>query len=577
MPTTTRLSGAELSFHAERIDVPIGRITARMEGDGPSFERPAIVAPQVSDELEIQPVRELALREILRHAHSGKARVHLKLPARKIPVGPLSLDLEGHEVVIELEVEGASIKRGETRGTIEPPLPLPLGMELRSLYLNKEGDVVADISGLPDLNLTALVPRVPRVPATLDEILALLFDSDQEEDDGDGGGDAEGNSGATPAFDMSGLYVEARDVVPRAETLDLGGVGDVLMGPETLLDVDVRGDEIRLRGRVHVLDARLHGTGFQLSGLSGKGSIEWELHGIETLRETTLSLVCDEARLGRADLRLRDGSHLHLGPSMLGRSTARLVREGRQTRFGVSLEDLRGTLESAVVNAMIGEQLTAVELEPTDVAGSATLSDRHVEVDLALENAEARASDVKLHLGLADLDLATARAKATGQLKAGTDFGLAFSGQLAVSSEVRGGFAHLGDLHARLDPGSEAVLFIQEIAASEDGLDALVADGELKLRFHSGRLPLGSGVAVEFSRGAEGGVTLQSVELRPGEPWPRVRGSGHVEAISDPMTFRELAEVPPGRASVDGRFRLDERGHLIVSDLQMTLRSVESE
>lgn len=570
MPNTSRLRGAELSFFAERVDIPLARIGASMAtGGGAKLERPEIGTPRVSDELEIGAVRELALKEILRHADSGRARVRLKLPARSFRVGPLSIELrEGTEAIIDLEVKHAQILRETTKGTLEPPISLPLGMTFRGLYLSDDGDVIADIANFPDVNLSQLTSRVPRIPATLDDVLALVFEERPPARDDD----------AASSFDASGLFVEARDVVPRAEAFHLGDAGEIVLGPDTRLDVDFSAEGLAVRGRVQVLDAHVRGVGFAVFGLAATGTVSWQLEGLAKDGDMRLDATCFEARATRASLALRDGSRVELGPSSIGRSTVELVRTAGGMRFTARGEDLHGALESGAVVARIGDRPTTVALGPTSLRGELSVSQSHVEADLVLDGAEATCRDLQLHLGLADVAASLVTARATGQLKAGTDFGVAFSGELAVHADVQSGFAHLGELHARLEPGSDADLRITEIAASEDGLDAIVANGGLRLRFHSGQLPLGRTSAVRFSSGAAGTLSLDSVELRPGQRWPHIRGRGHVEAGSDPaLLYGELVQLPKGRAAVDGGFSVDENGHLTLLGLSMVLKSVDED
>ncbi len=569
MTNTSRLHGAELSFFAERVDIPLAGLSASVGGDGSArLERPDIVTPQVSDELEIAAVRELALKELLRHADSGRARVRLKLSARSFRVGPLAIELrEGTEAIIDLEVKDAAILRETTKGTLEPPISLPLGMTFRGLYLNDDGDVIADIAGFPDVNLSQLTTRVPRIPATLDELIALVFeDRPPREGDDDGG------------FDASGLLVEARDVIPRLEPLHLGDAGELLLGPDTRLDVDFAVSGLAVRGRVQVLQAHVRGVGFDVEGLAANGSVSLQLDGPAASGDVRLDATCFEANVKRARLTLRDGSHLELGPSSLGRSTLELSRAAGGLRFHVRAGDLHGALERSVVVARIGGRPTTVELSPTVLLGHLSVSESHVEAELGIDGAAAACRDLALDLGIADAAASLVSAKASGQLKAGTDFGVAFTGELLLHVDVESGSARLGELQARLAAGSDADLRITQIAASEEGLDALVAEGDLRLRFHSGQLPLGPKAAVRFSSGAQGRLSLTSVELRPGQRWPTLRGRGHVEAGSDPaVLFGELVELPRGSAAVHGGFSLDENGHLTLEGLSMALRSVDAD
>lgn len=565
MSNTSRIHGAELSFFAERIDIPLSALadTVRAVGSNEALDSLSIEAPKVSDELEIAAVRELALKEILHHAESGRARVRLKLPARNFRVGPLSFELrEGTEAIIDLDVRHAEIRRETTRGTIEPPIALPLGMTFRGLYLSDEGDVLADIAGFPDLNLSQLTTKVPRIPATLDELLALLFDDRVE-------------TGDEPAFDPNDLVVEARDVVPRAEAFSLGDAGMLVLGPETRLDVDYATSGLSVRGRVQLLDAHLRGNGFALEGLAGEGTLTWRLDGLHAAAAMHLDVTCFEARAGHASVTLKDGSHVELGPSSLGRSSLELSRASDGFRFHARLGDLEASLVTGAVMTRIGQRPARVELRPTLLRGTASLSQHHFEGDLLLDGAEVFARDVVLAAGVGELRTSLVHASASGQLKVGTDFGVAFTGELLARADVESGAARLQELEARLDRGSDAELRITQLAASEDGLDAVVASGNLRVRLSSGQVPLGPKGALRFSSGAAGTLTFDAVELHPGRRWPRIRGRVHVEAESDPTVLGSgLVALPRGLATVDGAFTHDDDGRLALEDLSLVLRTL---
>lgn len=566
MPKTSRVRGAELSFFAERIDIPLAALkeTVNAKGAGVGLEGLEIQTPKLEGVLEIAAVRELALKEILRHADSGRARVRLKLPARTFRVGPLAMELrEGTEAIIDLDVRRAEILRESTKGTIEPPISLPLGMTFRGLYLNDDGDVIADIAGFPDLNLSQLTTKVPRIPGTLDELIALLFDERP-------------STGEEPAFDASGLVVEARDVVPRAEAFHLGDAGVLMLGPETRLDVDYSAGELAVRGRVQLLDAHLRGVGFAVEGLAGQGTLTWQLDGLNASDAMRLDVAVFEARAGHASLTLKDGSHLELGPSSLGRSSLELSRSSSGLRFQARLGDLEGALVAGAVMTHIGQRPARVELRPTLLRGSASLSQSHLEVDLVLDGAEASSRDLAVSVGVGELQAGLVYARASGQLKVGTDFGVAFTGELLLQADVESGAVRLGEIEARLERGSDAEVRITQLAASEEGLDALVASGALRLRFSSGQLPLGSMASLRFSSGATGSLRLDEVERLPGHPWPRARGRLHIEAESAPDSLLDgLVALPGGRASVDASFTLEDEGHLALEGLSVALRSLD--
>ena len=235
MTLVPTLRNAELSFRAGPIDVPLEPLVGkRSKGEhARDLVAPKLSPPNVSESFEMEPVRELALRELIRQADAGKVRVMIPLPKQKLSIGPVSLDLTaGHSAVIELEVDTARVLRKKTKGTIEPPIRMPLGLSFQGLYLNEHGEVIADIANFPDVNLSRWSDQVPQIPSTLDEVLDLLFPdkSDQESKASNESKESKepsskGEKRGEP-IDFSGLTVEARSVQPRCvEALDLGHVG----------------------------------------------------------------------------------------------------------------------------------------------------------------------------------------------------------------------------------------------------------------------------------------------------------------------------------------------------------------
>ncbi|MFZ9888397.1 MAG: hypothetical protein ACO3JL_12920, partial [Myxococcota bacterium] len=545
----SQIRGAEVRLRADEIRVSLEQLRGRLPDEGlPALERPTIVPPKLHDEFALGQVRRLALRELLRHADSGRARVRVPLPPKSLRVGPLSVELkEGTEAIIDLEVKGAQILRGATKGMLEPPIELPLGMSFRGLYVNEHGEIIGDIAGFPDLNLSQLSARVPRIPATLDEVLELL-----PEQEGNGATMPEGN-GAQMA-----LRVEARDVVPRAEPFSLGEAGEVVFGPDTRLDVDFTPDGLTVRGRVEVLDATLLGVGFSLVGLAMRGTFAAQLQGLAAESDLQLDVTCFEATVQQANLALRDGAKVQAGPVTLGKSSVSLLRQRGDLRFLVETDCFEGALVHASLAARVGKDNASVEVHPTTVRGRLRLTEVLREGDLEFTGARLQTGEVRVPLGLAQLDVCEAHAEATGRVRFGTDFGVAFTGSLALEATLGICSLQLGSLNGRLAPGGRGALRISQLAASVDGLEALQGEGELDLLLETGQVPLGSGMQVRFSSGATGRLILERVEQHPGERWPWVHARGFVEAMSDPTWWGDgLLGLPAGLGRVEGAISID--------------------
>ncbi len=339
------LRNAELSFRAGLIEVPLEPLVSRgSSGEGSrDLVAPKIAAPDLADSLEMEPVRQLALRELIRQADSGKVRVAIPLPKQKLSVGPVSLDLTaGHAAVIELEVDTARVLRKKTRGTIEPPIRMPLGLSFQGLYLNDYGEVIADIANFPDINLSRWSDQVPQIPSTLDQVLDLLFPEKPPAEEAPP--PAEEKADKPEPIDLSGLTVEARAVQPRCvEPLDLGEVGLVMLGKETKIDVEYSRTALIIRGHAHLERSHIAGRGFSLEGVSAAGDGEWRLFGEDGNKEMYLGVSDAWVRAERARVSLGEDGELVFGPTVLS-GVEIVVRSGFEPELSLSAEHLTSEL-----------------------------------------------------------------------------------------------------------------------------------------------------------------------------------------------------------------------------------------
>src|SRR5687768_4535422 len=105
----TTLRNAELSFRAGNVDIPLERFVRKRNGSR-DLIAPKIAPLDVGASFEMESVRELALRELIRQADSGKVRVAIPFSRQKLSIGPLSIDLTaGHAAVIDLEIDTARV------------------------------------------------------------------------------------------------------------------------------------------------------------------------------------------------------------------------------------------------------------------------------------------------------------------------------------------------------------------------------------------------------------------------------------------------------------------------------------
>jgi hypothetical protein len=562
------LRNAELSFRAGHIDVPLEPLVGkRKRTEGRDLKAPSFAAPELGKSFAMEPVREVALRELIRQADSGRVRVTLPLPKQKFSVGPVSLDLTaGHAAVIELEVDTARVLRKKTKGTIQPAVRMPLGLKFQGLYLNEHGEVIADIENFPDINLTRLSDQVPQIPSTLDQMLDLLF-PEKKPAKPSGGEPKKGES-----LDLSGMTIEARSVQPRCiEPLDLGQTGRVMLGKTTQLDVEYSQTALVIRGRAHIEKAQLAGRGFVFEGVTASGDGEWRLVGRDGAKEMQLLFESGTVRAEKAKISFGDDGELSFGNAEL--SGVKIVfRTGADPELTLIADHLAGELEGGRIGFKVGGQPAVAELAPARARGRIAFEKGQVAFTLDVEGAQVTVPQLTADLGLVRLDVTQLVARGSGQL-AGSSEEVTFSGELEAAADVASSHLMLGDLGATLAPGSRGTIRVTEVAVDRSGLSGLIASAALELRLHSGSIPIGPRSVVRFSAGAQGTVELGRVALSTGQRWPYIDGRFRVEAGSDPVAIEELLELPPGKAKVQARLTLEPSGHLMLSNLEMNLQA----
>lgn len=575
MSGSSTLRNAKLNIQVGFLDIPLESLFERQRKPEQALITPKIAPPDLGDSLEVEPVEALALQELIRQADSGRVRVSIPLPKKKLAIGPMSIDLSaGHAAVIELEVDTARVLRKKTKGTIEPPIPLPLGLTFVGLYLNEHGEVIADIAGFPDVNLARWSRQVPQIPSTLDGVLDLLFPGAPETEAEEGEGATEGKEAPKEEkeedFDLSGLTVEARAVRPRcAEALHLGSLGEVMLGPKTEIDVEYGATELVIRGHFHVDRALLEGKGFRLEGVSLEGDAEWRLFGPEGAKEMSLTVTGASAQIERAEVTV-DGGSLLFSASTLDDVAVRF-NAGADPDLAVEVGHLTSELVAGTLFFDVGDAPVRAELTPMRAAGTLAFAQGRLTFDLGLDGVGLRVPQATADLGLVRVDVTELAAVGRGRVSGATDGAVAFSGSLEAQADVASSHLLLGQLGATLAPGSRAKVGVTEIEADRGGLRALIASAELDLKLRSGSVPLGADGAVRFSEGAEGVLVLETVALTKDQRWPYVEGQVRIDARSDPVSIDELVDLSRGNGHVSARVTLDPGGHLCLSDLELDL------
>jgi hypothetical protein len=570
------VGGVKMTLQAGHVHLPLQALKERMATDGAALRPPRIGAPKVADEFELKPIRDIALRELLSHATHGTARVHLPLVATKLKKGLFTIEIpEEAEAVIELEVEDGIIIRDKkrTRGDIVPDISLPLGLKFRGIYLDDDGSIIADIARFPNLNLSWLNVAKLRIPATLEELMAMLFG---DEIAGEPSAEPEPKKdGTSVPVDLSRLRVEARDIVPRPDGLPLGQAGVLQLGPDTRLDVDYTEDALELGGHVDISRADLTGAGFAVRGLSANGTGSGAVMRTDESRRVVMEFRCHEVSVSSASIELLDGSRLEFGESYAEDVDVVFTRTGGEVHFHVAARQFRGRLTSGVLMTWIGRKVHPVRLSEMDLEGAITISDQHFEVDVEVQGARLELDDFALPLGVAYLDVATLEASGTGRLIAGSQSGYSFAGSLAVNADLKGGKLLTGPLSARLVEGTHVTLAVSRIGGAEH-LQEIDASGTVDFRIASGSIPIGAHSRLKFARGAVGTLALHQLALERGDAWPKIEAGAQFTAASDPFDLEDLMELPPGVMSVEiPHIGLEADGDLALRDIVIVLASEE--
>lgn len=584
---TSTIHGARLSFSAESIETSLSEILARLPGGGerPKIDPPEIGVSATKERLTFEPVRDLALQEILLHARSGTAHVRLPLRPSTFRVGPLTLEIvPGAAALLDVAVEDGCIVFEACEGRIEPPVSLPLGFTFRGLYLDDKGQVHVDIGGLPDLNVSRLFLGGFRVPATLKEALAIAFDrapkgeppkaADEEGEPAPPAVRTEARDKPGIEIDLDDLVVEARGVTATGDPLVLGSLGRLTLGGGTRLDILYRKDLLAVSGQVDVEDATFSGEGFRVDGLRGRGVLAWRLVRRDDGHEVALEVHDGHAAVAGAALGLKDGTRFHVGASDLEALALKVEHGGGPLFFLAGAKRASGALTSGILMAHVAGRTVPVRIDDVRLEGPFEVAHDHFRVDLDVKSGRVAATGLPLDVGLLRLDVALLTATAQGRLRAGTDMGAAFSGALQTSIEVDDGAVRLGPIQAGLSSGTRGSFTVTDVAGGPDGLDALVADGEISLVVRSGSVPIGRHATLGFSRGAEGRLLLSKIDARRGAPFPSIEGRLDLYAQSDSCRLDPLLELPAGEAHVAlGRFSLDDVGVLRLLDLEVELKS----
>src|SRR5690606_30930898 len=344
----------------------------------------------IGDTFKLRPLGKLNLKALLMQVENGHTTINLPLPRTRLEAGPLKVDLEsGHEAIIELDVVEAFIERS-THGRIEPPIDLPLGAGFEGLYLDDNGDVKADLRGLPDVNLSRWVDAVPRIPESLDEALASVCDRPPRTEER-----------KAPRLALSELRVEARGLTPRGlAPIRMGDAVEVMLGDGTLLDVEYHRNRVTIRGTAVLDGGAIQGEGFKAQQLSGRVTV-----AVKMTRDSPDQKFRYDVKASNLDLKIGEllvdlpgGGHFRIDDVRLDNGIIDLDTGRDERHLRVTLPVVTAQLHGGRVSVGIDGEQRWVEVGPLRIEGRVEIGDG-VGLVLSLAGFDLRLDDVSFDFG----------------------------------------------------------------------------------------------------------------------------------------------------------------------------------
>lgn len=537
----------------EQVEVPLaGWLARRAQSAASPQQSPtdASAAPRVNmglaggDSVGVEKLRKIKLQEVLGLVFHGQATVRVPLVPRTLGLGPFSVSVvAGQQMVVRFAVEAGLVPRNAARGTVEPPVALPLGVGFNGIRLGRDGALVADISRFPDLNLSELVLKGRKIPEGLRDTLEMVFS------DRPSSGASSGEPKSAPLVDTKGIRVQAVNVVPRPEPLVLGENTRLNLGADTLLDITWADNELHVRGLVCLADAVVGGTGFHLEGVTGRGQADLRMVFAEGRKTMELTVTDLDATITRGVVDRANGTQLVLGPLQTRGGRLTLQRhQGQPQHLTVDFPDVEGRLEGGHVMALLNDNPLRVDVMPTALRGSLRVHNGEVEVKADVLHGGLAATDIELPLDVAHLGVEKLTADVGGQVSYVSGEGLQFDGQLAVHANVGNGTVGASGAQAALAQGTRLELNVAHLATRQNGL-ALRGSGVLNARLRQGHVPLPGGATLQFSQGAQARLVLDTLTLTPESP-PQLDAQLHLVARSDPVSLGRSLALPAGQAHV---------------------------
>jgi hypothetical protein len=557
------VQGLNFRVDTGSIEVPL----EKPEGSGATddgLRPPKLGASAIGKELELQPIREFAVRELLSKAKNGTATVVIPLMEATLKKGPLKIKIpDGTKVVINIVVRDGHIIREQASGSFEPPIDLPLGLEFRGILLDDDGAIVADISRFPNIDLSWLSSSL-RVPETLAEVLLMVFPDKSSQEESAASGKSESSVGII----AEEIVVTAGDIKPCQEPVDLGPFGHFALGPDTLLHAEFGPDLLRVHGRIHIGEASVHGHGFSAKELAGQGDVEFLLRRNDEEKSSNLRCHFDSFTAGHAEIVLMDGSRAALADVTAKDADILVMHHDREVHWSATANQISGSSREGLFFAHIESQQHQVSLGPSPFSGSLSLSDRDYELDLNLDHLEVSIGEHPLPLGVMHFDVIGSTALIAGRLSISSKSGYAFSGSIATDSQLSGGHFDLGLAKGRIREGTQLQLKVSALKGMR-GLSSLEAEGIASMHLHSATLDLGE-KSLGLSQGATGKLAMSSIRLSEDKQWPSIIGTLQLATHIDPTTLNGVMELPGLEVVLTSdQVKISDEGHLILGEMSV--------
>lgn len=490
----------------------------------------------------------------------------------KVPVPKSEYVRAGTVATITVNASGGEVDFKSARISFSPSLDLPGPFGGNGLYFNDDGDIIADISNFPDINISAALDLFgsgrPRLPKKISSIFALATALS-------GGSGGAGGSSSIGLDTLASYGIEASfaNVSLNGNKIGLGGGSFVTIDPSSRLAMTF--DSVGGHGRasiaagVKLQDATITTSDAMVEGLKGSATLAVRVVGDGSSR--TVDASVSGALTAKKTVVARPDAYLEVSDASLN-GTITLSQAGSgKPHMRAALSSVSGTLAPSQV--LVSKNGSVVPVELTRGAFNGSLVADDAKGTLALKASvksgaiTAPTSDLGMDGFSFQVDKVTANVD--GDIAVDIDpakkaSSVHVKGDVRVSAAINsGGFGSAKTPFAfTLGKGSSAALALNELEfgtpASNDTVmvgGATLGDktpaAQIDIVMQGGHMVLPNGMSLNIVSGTKAKLSLSRVQRKAGDTFASASGS---------MTLRAYTatRVPPGGLQIADGVRLKE-------------------